>query len=76
MLSATSQRRLVDVSTGLASASRSPKRSYKSSTSRFRLSGGQDILRRVFVAVVVLSALNAFKLANVQRHGLVNVTAS
>ena len=76
MLSATSQRRLVDVSTGLASASRSPKRSYKSSTSRFRLSGGQEILRRVFVAVVVYAAFGTGKLADIQRHSFVNVPAS
>ena len=76
MLSATSQCRLVDASTGLASASRSPKRSYKSSTSRFRLSGGQEILRRVFVAVVVCAAFGTGKLADIQRHSFVNVPAS
>ncbi len=83
MLSATVQSRMVDASTDLASASLSSPRSYESSTSRFRLSGGrfaresefQNVLCRVLIAVLCLAALNAGEFTNVQRHLLVNVSA-
>jgi len=69
--------RLVDASQNIAFACRSTHWSYKFSTSFNRLSAGKlkNVFRCVLVSVVMLSALYAVKLPNIQRHFFVDVTA-
>ena len=58
--------RSVRASTGCAPAGLAPLGSYLPSTRRHRLPGGQNVLRRVLVAVMVFAALWASPLPNLQ----------
>src|ERR1700722_1246431 len=65
-MKSTSQSRLVDASTGTALGGRSRRASDIPSTSSHRVSRGQNVVRRIFIAVMVCATLVAIPLADTQ----------
>lgn len=68
--------KLVHGSTGSASTSRSPLRAYQPSPRSNGVSRRQKILRRVYVAVVLCTALLASPRAHAQTHCVAHVSAN